>query len=99
MVKENFKMIMTRLLLQLSENDLVKSQIVRYVSFKCGGGFSEFLTLPNQHISCCVTGKRRNNGDFFGLKVHADYIFYETAKALKSIAKKLHNMQVKKCLK
>ena len=67
--------------------------------------FKRFLSLPNHHIRCRVTGKRVNRGGGFGLEVPVDYIFFGDKKAIKWLASRISSIdkaldeQLKKCLK
>ena len=60
----------------IHRDDMVNTRVVGHVPLNYAPIFNKFLSLPNHHIPCCVTGKRMNRGGGFGLEVPVDYIFY-----------------------
>ena len=67
----------------IHRDDMVNTRVVGHVPLNYAPIFNKFLSLPNHHIRCCVTGKRMNRGGGFGLEVPVDYIFYGKEKAIR----------------
>ena len=44
--------------------------------------FKKFLSLTNHSIRVCIKGKIINCGVGYGLKIPAEYIFYDNEKAI-----------------
>ena len=89
----------------IQKDDMVNTPIVGHVPLNYAPIFKRFLSLPNHHIRCRVTGKRVNRGGGFGLEVPVDYIFLGDKKAIKWLASRISSIdkaldeQLKKCLK
>ena len=59
----------------IQKDDMVNTPIGGHVPLNYAPIFKRFLSLPNHHIRCRVTGKRVNRGGGFGLEAPVDYIF------------------------